>query len=118
MCGTSRRHGNISFVDILAAWAAILPVCRIPGVWNLNFFKPAHVRAELKSILQRALWKYQSVSFMNTIILSLRGSKKAARVSLARAVKDLLNAARLTGRMSGEGRFLPSSILFSKLFPL
>jgi len=55
---------------------------------------------------------------MNTIILSLRGSKKAARVSLARAVKDLLNAARLTGRMSGEGRFLPSSILFSKLFPL
>lgn len=53
---------------------------------------------------------------MNTIILSLRGSKKAARVSLTRAVKDLLNAARLTGRMSGEGRFLPSSILFSKLF--
>ena len=44
----------VSFVDILAAWAAILPVCRIPGVWNLNFFKPAHVRAELKSILQRA----------------------------------------------------------------
>ena len=76
MCGTSRRTVIVSFVDILAAWAAILPVCRIPGVWNFEFFQTAHVRAELKSILQRALWKYQSVSFMNTIILLCEEVKK------------------------------------------
>ena len=44
----------VGFIDILAAGAAVLPICRIPGVRDLNRLKAAEGCIPFVSILQHA----------------------------------------------------------------